>query len=498
MPDLDTQHRHTPECDPEHHWMNAAPAPLIQRATGPAVPSYATVPTIGARHDLYQIELTARVLGTPLMPWQRFVARVASERHPDNPAKFRYHTVILTVPRQSGKTTLMRTLLAQRALMTRNRQAFYTAQTGKDATARWKDLIKQIESSVLREHVHTRLSQGSQSLDFPNGSFVAPFAPTPKSLHGYTPHDVMLDEIFEWDSEQGEALMGAVKPAQQTLVDRQLWLVSTMGTKDSDFLNGWIDKGRAAVNNPESGIAYFEWSLAPGLDEYDPANWGFHPALGHTIQIDALQEATSGHSVGEWNRAYMNRQTETMEEWLSDDVLDTVMRPVTESPDLSRVHFAFDIDPKPGGGAAIVAAWLDDAGRPHAKIYRTDSGRRWLLEPLAELCGRYPAAVAYDDNGNNRTISALIDGGKMEAVNTQTFITAGVNLKDLIESGGITIDDSPLMRRAIQSVATRSLGESWAFSRKNSTGDISLAVALAIAVKSAMHERSMPAPLIHF
>lgn len=466
-----------------------------------ALPSYATRPVKGARHDLRQIDLVSRVLGVPLMPWQKLVARVASERHPDNPKKFKYHTVILTVPRQSGKTTLMRTLLTQRSLMNVNRQAFYTAQTGKDATARWKDLIKQIEVSVLQEYVQTRLSNGAQQIQFPNGSFIAPFAPTPKSLHGYTPHDVMLDEIFEWDTEQGESLMGAVKPAQQTLIDRQLWLVSTMGTKDSDFLNGWIEKGRAAVNDPGSGIAYFEWSLAPGLDAYDPANWGFHPALGHTIELDALMEASDPamHSVGEWNRAYMNRQTETMDEWIDNDTLDIVMKPITEAP-TGPVHYAYDIDPKPGGGAAIVAAWLNAEGRPQAKIYQTDKGRAWLMEPLTNIAAGGP--VLFDANGNNKTISDLLTRqlgeSAVEPMNTQEFITAGVNLKDLIETGAIDIDDSPVMRRAIQSVVTRSLGESWAFSRKNSNGDISATVALAVAVKSAMHERAMPAPYIHY
>ena len=101
-----------------------------------AEPTYDTPITPGSRHDLKKIDIMARVLGVPLMPWQRLVARVASERHPDDPKRFRYHTVILTVPRQSGKTTLMRAILAQRALVNRNRSAFYTAQTGKDATAR--------------------------------------------------------------------------------------------------------------------------------------------------------------------------------------------------------------------------------------------------------------------------------------------------------------------------------------------------------------------------
>lgn len=464
-----------------------------------AEPTYATPLTPGAKHDLRQIDVIARVLGVPLMPWQRQVARVASERHPEDPRRFRYHTVILTVPRQSGKTTLMRAILAQRALMNRNRTAFYTAQTGKDATARWKDLIKQIETSVLSPYVQTKLAQGSQSMTLPNGSSIAPFAPTPKSLHGYTPDDVMLDEIFEWTTEQGEMLMGAVKPAQQTRIGRQLWLVSTMGTEDSEFLNSWIDTGRKAVEDPNSGICYFEWSLAEGLDSYSPDNWGFHPALGHTITKETLQEATGSHSVGEWERAYMNRRTKVATKWIDDETLDKNFGEITRPVDMSTVHFAFDVDPKPGGGAAIVSAWSVD-GKIHAKIYKSDTGRNWVAQDVKDALTIRPARMIYDNTGINRHVAGDIGSELVEVGTTGDFITASMMLEELLNQGQLVIEEDELgaMRDAIQAVATRPLGEGFAISRSRSTVDVSLAVALAVAVKSAAHVRQMPKPEIRF
>lgn len=465
-----------------------------------AEPTYATALTQGAKHDLRQIDLIARVLGVPLMPWQRRVARVASERHPDNPERFKYHTVILTVPRQSGKTTLMRAILAQRALMHRNRSAFYTAQTGKDATARWKDLIKQIETSCLSPYVQTKLAQGSQSMTLPNGSAISPFAPTPKSLHGYTPDDVMLDEIFEWTTEQGEMLMGAVKPAQQTRVSRQLWLVSTMGTEDSEFLNSWIDTGRKAVDNPKSGICYFEWSLAEGLDSYDPANWDFHPALGHTITQETLQEATGSHSVGEWERAYMNRRTKVLTKWIDDETLDSVMGAVIAPDDLSTVHMAFDVDPKPGGGAAIFAAWQAADGKIHAKPFMSKAGRKWVAPAVLEGLELRPARMIYDNTGINRHVAGDLSNDLIEVGNTADYVTGSMMIEELIKTGQLVIEDdeNETVRTAIQAVVTRKLGEGFAISRSRSSSDVSLAVALAVAVKSASHVRAMPKPEIRF
>lgn len=462
-----------------------------------APPALATMPTPGARHELRQIELIARVLGVPLMPWQRYVARVASEKHPDNPERYRYRTIVLTVPRQSGKTTLMRAILTQRALMNARRKAFYTAQTGKDATARWKDLIAQIEDSFLGEYTDTRMAQGSQSLTFDNGSYINPFAPTPKSLHGYTPDDVHLDEIFEWSEEQGEMLMGAVKPAQQTRVGRQLWLVSTMGTEDSTFLNNWLAKGREAVGDPSSEIAYFEWSLEPGLDAYDSDNWDFHPALGHTITKDDLAEATTAHSDGEWNRAYMNRITKTVNKWIDDSTLDDVTGEVTAPDSMNDVHLAWEVDPKDGGGAGIVAAWKH-ADKIHAKIWMLQPERGWIVDAAKDALTMRPGSIKYDNTAMNRHYAGNMESSLIEPLATADYVTACMMLLEKIKTGEVVLEQSEIMREQLQRVVTKPLGEGWAISRKLSSGDVSLAVALAVAVKSAAHEVVKPSPMIRY
>ena len=55
------------------------------------------------------------MLGTPLMPWQQRVADTALEVDPGT-GRLAYREVTLTVPRQSGKTTLILALAVHRAL----------------------------------------------------------------------------------------------------------------------------------------------------------------------------------------------------------------------------------------------------------------------------------------------------------------------------------------------------------------------------------------------
>lgn len=488
--------------------ISADELPELRAALRDSTATYATAPTPGAPNELGQILGTAKLLGRQLMPWQIQVARVASEKRADDPRRYRYPIIVLTVPRQSGKTTLMRTVLAQRALKCRNRIAFYTAQTGKDATARWLDLVKDIENGPLSQFVQKRIAAGSQALTFPTGSTISPFAPTAKSLHGYTPHDVMLDEIFAHDEAAGNDLMGAIRPAQLTLPDKQLWLVSTAGTADSVFMKQWVDQGRLAVQDSGAGIAYFEWSLADGLDPYDPQNWLFHPAVGHTITLQDLADDADSQTQGEWLRAYMNRWTSTSEAVIDLVKWDKLMSPATPVP-WSEVSVAYEVA-HDRSCAAIYACWTDpDTGKPALKILQQGSGAEWLAPAVAKLyVEKRPKAIGADDGGPTKAVTDNLrrlpnarsgaNGVEVTTLTARDFATACVSYMGHIEDGSLIHDGDPGHRAAVEAAATRPMGDSKVFSRRHSRGPIPELIAATVALR--LHEQApavMPAPQIY-
>ena len=147
-------------------------------------------------------------LGAPFMPWQRQVADVALEAQPLVPGAMRYPLVVVTVPRQSGKTTLLRAVAMVRAMSRPRHEVVYTAQTGKDARKQWRAWCSAITEppSPFAGVAHLRRSQGSEALTLPNSSSVAPFTPAPKSLHGSSPPTVFVDEAWSFDEELAVAL----------------------------------------------------------------------------------------------------------------------------------------------------------------------------------------------------------------------------------------------------------------------------------------------------
>lgn len=486
-----------------------ADAALYERL-GEATPAYSTLPTPGAIHDLEAVQLVAKALGRPQMPWQDWVTRIVTERMPDDPSQFRYKVVVLTVPRQAGKTTLMANVLAQRAQMRAGRRAFYTAQTGKDATERWKDLVTATTrpGSPFRGRVKLRKAIGSQSLTFPTGSTIQPFAPTPKSLHGYTPHDVFVDEIFHLDAAQGSDLMGAIGPAQITLPDRQLWLVSTAGTSLSTFMREWVDAGREAADDPASSIAYLEWSLPEGADPDDPASWGFHPALGHTVTLESMGELHEQfrNTPGEWMRAFMNRWTATTDTVLDMGVWGQLATDQTPPVATSEMAIAYEVA-MDRSRSAVYAAWTDPAtGEPAVRALRIDAGDDWVAGFVKVVRDQLsPRAIGADDGGPTRSVTDRLRPAPGELPEWLTVLgprdlaTGWDEFKSRARRRLLSHDAQQSMTDALEVVTERTMGQGWAPDRMKSGGPICEIVAATVALRLLENGPvQVPEPYISF
>ena len=105
------------------------------------------------------------------------------------------------------------------------------------------------------------------------------FAPNKKGGHGATADAVLIDEAWTLTSE---VLQGII-PAMAARPLAQMLIVTSMGTLESTVWNGLVEAGRAAVDNPDSDIAYIEYSADTEEDVFNPKLWSrWMPALGIT------------------------------------------------------------------------------------------------------------------------------------------------------------------------------------------------------------------------
>lgn len=469
--------------------------------TSGAPPLWATPRDPARPSDGPQIAVIAETLGTPLLPWQRYVADVATERRADG--SYEYQVVIVSVPRQTGKTTLLRALGVHRALV-RRRDVFYTAQTGKDARARWMDLVKvlRVNPALKEPRTKVRLRGGSEHVEFPGGHVFQCFAPTPESLHGYTPPLVLIDEAFALNALEGELLMGAIGPAQFTVVDKQIWIVSTAGTAESTFLHDWIERGMTGTPR----VACFVWGADDTTNPYTADGVAsYHPGVGFQlgskiITVDDVLSEVDKNTKAEYERAYGNRRTLTSAHLIPTDIWRPLADGYHPPPPPADLVLTYDVG-LDRRTAAITATWTTGE-HVHGRLVQAGPGTAWLADAVAQLVDEWrPARVAAVDNGPVLEVTAelLERGYDIETVREREYATACGAFLSRIDHATIHHDGDEILERSVTGLVTRAaVTDGVAFSRRHSVGDSSPGIALAVGAWIADRGDTHARPVFRF
>src|SRR6185437_684665 len=182
--------------------------------------------TLGPR-----VAQASALLGKPFMPWQSLVSDVSHEVDPET-GQLWYREVIITVPRQSGKTTLVLATAVRRALGHPIPQVItYTAQSRIKAREKWEDEhLPILERSPLAPFFRVRKTTGNEAILWRNGSRHGIDASTDKAGHGPTIDLGVLDEAFAHADSRVEQ---GLKPSMVTRPGAQLLILSTAGTAAS-------------------------------------------------------------------------------------------------------------------------------------------------------------------------------------------------------------------------------------------------------------------------
>lgn len=472
---------------------------------------YATAATPGARHDLEQLRAVARMLGTPHMPWQDHMARVASEHHPERPNQFRYPIVVCTVPRQAGKTQEFTVVQVDRSIRHRRHRTYTTAQTGINARKLWKEGILSVVDPKTAEELgrpaNPRLaklvrkidrSAGSPGIRFVNGSFIGPFAPGPKALDG-TPKVNLLgvDESFAFTDLTGSELLGSIGPTQNIATWRQLWIFSTKGGRRATWFNNWLTQGRAATSNPDAPIAYFECAAEPDCDPESPDSLRFHPAIGHTTTLAELFADRQKYSLAEWKRAFLNLDAEdgTDAYDLDPDQLGRLagVQPA-DMPNLDDCAIAVDLAVD-RSAATIVAAWpepdrpVGQAGHVHATVLASMPGIEWVPDTLTDLTRRGARVILAEPSGPTRTLIADLAARDnplyINDTSPRDYASGCQWLLDAVAARRIRHDGTATLVDQARDLVCRPAAGVKAFDPQKSRGPIDALRALALATHHA-------------
>lgn len=419
------------------------------------------------------------MLGTPYMPWQRYVADVALEVDPST-GQLAYREAVVTIPRQSGKTTIGLSVRVHRAIGFGGPQNLvYTAQTRNDARMKWEDEhTPMLEASPFSDMVYPRKRTGAEAFVWNNGSIDALPAPTAKAGHGKTLDLGFIDEAF---AQTDDRLEQAFRPAMVTRPQPQLWIVSTAGTAESTYLRAKVQAGRTRVaEGHPSRVAYFEWSAPNDADPLDPATWwACMPALGHTItedviraELDSMIQQNGPDGLQLFRRAYLNQWVDEFPSgWTVIPQVAWQARGRASGRPVGPVVFAIASAYPDAERTSIAVAGQSASGELLVQVVANQEGTSWVPTRMQELRDAHrPAAIIVDPKGPAGALIPVLEAAGVDVLRP--------TMSDVAHAAGMffasVAGDSPSLRHygqaelddAVAAAVKRPLGDAWTWARK--------------------------------
>ena len=444
----------------------------------------------------------AKAKGRPLMPWQREAVDVALEVDPAT-GRLWYGIVVVTGPRQSGKTKVIGDVADHRCLTTRRGRVWYTAQTGKDASAWMRDehfetladahVFGVPKTDTARYTLSRRAGQEGVSWPLTRSTFRV-FPPLRDGLHGKQSDLVFEDEIWAYDVDQGNDVRQAVRPTLATRPGSQSWKVSTKGDDASVYFDGYVDLGEAAVLDPTSRVCFIDYGIGDDVDPEDiDAVAAAHPAVGYTIDraalVDALNDFKADPKLGGvlgFARAYGNRATRTREAAFPPALWQAAGRPRPTVP--ARVGLAVDVTPL-GDRAAIGAAWRDEDDALWLEVLYSGPTTRDLPQLLHRLASSYRVPVGYDPTSIGvlevlDAMAKITPAVKAEALTSAQYGSACLTVDKAVRGGTARHSHQADLNTAVDVATKRPLGDgAFGWGRKTSAGCIAELVAVTVAAR---------------
>ena len=470
----------------------------------------------------------ARRLGKPLMPWQQHVADVALELDPNTGELF-YEEVVITVPRQSGKTTLLLALMVWRCLIMAHRLGnhqvvTYLAQSGKMARRKLErefiPVLRKARGFTEVPHSRARpvkpsefkpsMNNGSEHILFGTGSYLQIEAPTGTGSHGDVLDMPVIDEAF---AREDDLVEQAVDAATVTRRSPQTFVISTAGNERSVFLWRKVLAGRKATTETrESKTAFFDWSVPDDEAFDDPEVWArYLPALGHTITVERLlarldkalrnpdEVDDEGYEPGlaGFRRGYLNQWVKTPS--LTSESSPTEIDPgVWMAPPLvdrnsqscGRVVLGVGVGVD-GVSASIVIAGRRSDGLPHLETFERGQGVWWLERRLRDWVEQNkPLAVAWDNGGPARAVTpdieraCAISDTKATPLNGREWSAACEAFGHAVKEQRVRHLGDVLLRDAVGGAIRREVGSGWCWDLRGARSDITPLLAATAALRA--------------
>jgi hypothetical protein len=463
--------------------LETLPTPRMNH--GLAEARYVVLPDGIVSSGLPAAKATCAKIGLGLDPWQVGVSRCILAK--DSSGLYAADTVVLSIPRQVGKTFLIGALVFADCIINPGTTTVWTAHRFKVARETFNALKSIALTPAMAAHVDPDAiytAAGNESITFRNGSRIVFAARERGAIRGFSKvRRLILDEA----QILTEAAMSDLAPTMNQAENPQMILMGTP-PKPSDPGETFTNLRSEALAGKSEGVVYIEFSAEDDADLDDRAAWRVaNPSYPHRTPARAIQRLRKLFSNDDdFAREALGIWGGTASQSIIDRATWDLRANENSRPDEA---FALAVGVSPDRSSASVGfAGRRADGKWHVELDEQRNGVGWVAAYVADRCAR------------NKIRAVVVNGSSPAASVVEDLLAAKVKVtvmdaREVAQSFGMFYDGvmdgtvrhtgQPQVTAALAVARKRELSGGSAWSQKNSASDITPVEACTFALWGA-------------
>lgn len=441
-------------------------------------------------------------MGVTFDQWQHGIGTIALGKRKDGKYAATVGGVVLSIPRQVGKTFLVGMIIIALCILIPNLTVLWTAHRTRTATKTFKTMQGYVKRKKIAQHLKVsrsdgiRTANGEQEIEFQNGSIIMFGAREGGFGRGFDKVDI---EVFDEAQILGEKALEDMIPATNQSEQPSGGLIFYMGTPPRPVDPGeeFASRRAGALSGQEDDIAYVEFSADDDADPDDEAQWAkANPSYPERTPLESMQRMRKNlrnddsfrrEALGIW--ATSSPRVIDEESWKR--VADATSMPI------ERLVLAIDVAPNRSTAAVALAGKRAD-GLWHVELDEHRSGADWVVPWVVERASKnklhavvvdemsglvkWRNGTAYLGDSHVKVTLAGAEGADMVVACAQ-FFDAIMSPTTLVRH-----PDQPQVNVALSVARKRPLRGGWAWNRKDEESDITPIVAETLALWGARND----------
>jgi len=438
------------------------------------------------------ISAQCRVLGITFEPWQDGIGRAAFAKRANGLYAASVGGVVMSIPRQVGKTFLVGAIAFAMCLRTPGTKVIWTAHHSNTADETFESMSAMARMSKIAPHIRgIRSTNGQQRVVFSNGSRIE-FGARERGFGRGKQRVSML--ILDEAQIMSESALENMVPALNRGKNPLMFMMGTP-PREVDPSEVFTNKRARAIEGKSTDTFYVELSADPKADADDREQWAIaNPSYPHFTPEESMlrmrenfdDEGFLREALGIWDPVGSDR---VIDEASWDNQGDAASMAV------ERLTISIEVPPGRRTAAVGFAGRRAD-GRWHVELDEERGGVDWAIPWVVARAEKNRLhAVVVDE------MSGLVEKrkGRNYLIGTDVLVTlAAAEGRDMaigcakyydgIMDGSVFHTNQPQVNVALSVATKRPLAGAWAWNRRNPTSNISPVVAETLALWGAQND----------